>query len=175
MQAAAPSRPSREIAVTFDDLPLRTHVSGGSDTSVAARARMTDRLLATIAKHRVPAIGFVNEGMLARSGRVEPARVVLLRSWVRAGLELGNHSYSHADLHTTPLDAYEADVARGDSVTRVLLAEAGRPAPHWFRHPFLHTGRDTLTRARFERFLAKRGYAVAPVTMDNDDYLFAAA
>ena len=46
----------------------------------------------------------------------------------------------------------------------------------YFRHPFLHVGQDTSSSAaRFEKFLAARGYTVAPVTMDNDDFVYAAA
>jgi peptidoglycan/xylan/chitin deacetylase (PgdA/CDA1 family) len=117
----------------------------------------------------------VNEGKLAPGGRLDARRVALLKQWVDAGLELGNHSYSHFDLHTTPLAKYSADVARGDSVTRALLAAAGKPAPTWFRHPMLHTGRDSATRAKFEQSIAARGYRVAPVTIDNNEYIFAAA
>jgi hypothetical protein len=39
----------------------------------------------------------------------------------------------------------------------------------------LSTGRDSSSRAAFESFLAKHGYAVAPVTMDNDEWIYAAA
>lgn len=170
--AAQPSvaQPSRMVAVTFDDLP---GVAQG-DRSVAAHARITDGVLRHVREQRVPAIGFVNEGKLLTDGRVDPRRVDLLRQWVRAGLELGNHGYSHAGFHTTPVDAYIADVARGDSITRLLLAEAGQ-RPRWFRHPFLHTGRSLEDRMRFEGWLAERGYRVAPVTIDNHDYIFAAA
>jgi peptidoglycan/xylan/chitin deacetylase (PgdA/CDA1 family) len=158
------------VAVTFDDLP---GVAQG-DRSVAAHARITERLLGHLRAHRVPAIGFVNEEKLLTEGRVDPRRVALLRQWAQAGLELGNHGYSHIDFHTSPTDAYIADVLRGDSLTRLVLAEAGR-RPQWFRHPFLHTGRTLDDRRRFEAALAERGYRVAPVTIDNGDYLFAAA
>jgi peptidoglycan/xylan/chitin deacetylase (PgdA/CDA1 family) len=101
--------------------------------------------------------------------------VGLLRRWADAGQELGNHGYSHLDFHSTPVDAYTADVLRGDSVTRRVLADAGGRPPRYFRHPFLHTGRTLEDRGRFEAALAGRGYRVAPVTIDNGDYLFAAA
>ena len=166
-------RAVRQIAVTFDDLPLSTR---RYRDSVAAQERMTTTLLAAVAAHRVPAIGFVNENkLLGAGGGVDDRRVALLRRWADAGLELGNHGWSHLDLHATPLAEYERDVARGDSVTRLVLAAAGRPAPRFFRHPFLHAGRSVETRRDFERFLAARGYRVAPVTVDNYDYVFAAA
>jgi hypothetical protein len=40
---------------------------------------------------------------------------------------------------------------------------------------FLHTGRDLATKTGLETFLADRGYAVAPVTHDNSDWIFARA
>jgi peptidoglycan/xylan/chitin deacetylase (PgdA/CDA1 family) len=167
---APPRQEGRSVAVTFDDLPA---VAQG-DRSVATYERITDGLLRQIAEHGVPAIGFVNEDKLRTEGQVDPRRVATLRRWVDAGLELGNHSYSHIDFHTTPVDAYIADVARGDSVTRIVMQAAGR-RPRFFRHPFLHAGRSMEDRRRFEGFLAERGYRVAPVTIDNYDYLFAAA
>lgn len=168
---AAPLREEgRQVAITFDDLPALAQ----GDRSVATYERITDGLLRALAEHRVPAIGFVNEEKLLTEGRVDARRVATLRRWADAGLELGNHAYSHPDFHTTPVDAYIADVARGDSVTRLVMQSAGR-RPRFFRHPFLHTGRTLDDRRRFETFLAERGYRVAPVTIDNYDYLFAAA
>ena len=169
--AVAPLRQEgRMVAITVDDLPA---IAQG-DRSVATYERITDRLLRAFAEHRVPAIGFVNEEKLLTVGEVDPRRVATLRRWVDAGLELGNHAYSHPDFHTTPVDEYIADVARGDSVTRLVMQGAGR-RPRFFRHPFLHSGRTLEDRQKFEAFLADRGYRVAPVTIDNGDYLFAAA
>jgi peptidoglycan/xylan/chitin deacetylase (PgdA/CDA1 family) len=171
--AGAVAQPlGREIAVTFDDLPVATKVSA---SDIAEQGRITAKLVAAITAHRVPAIGFVIAGSLFRSRRSDPQRIGLLRQWTAAGLELGNHSYSHADLHSMSLEAYEIDVARGDSAIRSILAEAGRPGPRWFRHPFLHTGRDSTTHLRLEEFLTARGYRVGPVTVDNSDYVFSAA
>ena len=55
-----------------------------------------------------------------------------------------------------------------------LLRKAGKEL-RYFRHPFLHTGLSGETRRKFESFLKERGYVVAPVTVDNYDYQFAAA
>jgi peptidoglycan/xylan/chitin deacetylase (PgdA/CDA1 family) len=165
---AWPAAAGREVAVTFDDLP----VAGVLPRDLPASRALTTRLLAAITSHHVPTIGFVNEGKLGDPP--DPGRIALLRLWLDAGADLGNHSYSHLDLNTTPLDRFEADVARGDAVTRALLAERGR-TPRFFRHPFLHTGRELEVRDAFLRFLADRGCRVAPVTVDNDEYIFAAA
>ncbi|MEX0880941.1 MAG: polysaccharide deacetylase family protein [Thermoanaerobaculia bacterium] len=161
----------RRVAVTFDDLPTVSVAAEG----VGADRAMTEKLVTAIRESGAPAIGFVNEGKLASAGGPpEDARVGLLERWLEAGLDLGNHTYSHPDLHRIPLADYESEVVRGDEVTRRLLTARGK-RPRYFRHPFLHTGQDLATKAGLEKFLAARGYAVAPVTHDNSDWIFARA
>jgi len=154
--ASGASAQGRSVAVTFDDLP-------------ASAADITPRLLASIRAQGVPAIGFVNEANLRADRR---ARTAQLRMWVDAGLELGNHTYSHPSAHETPLARYLDEIARGDSVTRLLMAARGA-RPRFFRHPSLHTGRTLAYRDEVHRFLARRGYRVAPVTFDNQEWVFA--
>lgn len=169
--AAAPqAAPVRRMAVTVDDLPVAPpdrHVT-------ATQGRITEELLAVLAAHRVPAIGFVNEKKLEVDGRVEAERVALLERWLKAGFELGNHTWSHPDLHRVSLEEFQTDLVRGESVTRRLLAERGREL-RYFRHPFLHTGRDLETKRALEGFLAERGYRVAPVTVDNSEWIYGGA
>ena len=164
----------RSVAVTFDDLPA-TSVSVVSN-DVAALRENTRKLLSAFRAHRVPVVGFVNEGKLFVEGETAAeveARAALLEMWIAAGFELGNHTFSHPDLNTTPLPEFEANVVRGEPVTRRLLEAAGRKL-RYFRHPFLHVGLELDKRRAFEAFLAARGYTIAPVTIDNDEYVFAA-
>jgi peptidoglycan/xylan/chitin deacetylase (PgdA/CDA1 family) len=163
--AAASPAAAEDVAITFDDLPTLSLV----DSTDYAR-ETTALLLADLTRRHVPATGFVNEGKLEGADR--PARVALLSQWLDAGMDLGNHSYSHLSLTSTPVDAYIADVAKGETVTRALLAARGR-APRYYRHPYLETGATPEIRGRFEGWLADHGYKVAPVTMENSDWLFA--
>jgi peptidoglycan/xylan/chitin deacetylase (PgdA/CDA1 family) len=167
---ARPTAPARRVAVTFDDLPVVSRAF----SSAADHERITRAIVTAIRAHHIPAVGFVNEGKMFRGGVLDSAEVDLLRQWTRAGLELGNHTYSHLDLHSAPTSRYLEEIARGDSVTRLVLSEVGR-TPRYFRHPFLHTGRSLEVRAQVDSVLASRGYRVAPVTIDNSDYVFAAA
>jgi peptidoglycan/xylan/chitin deacetylase (PgdA/CDA1 family) len=155
----------REIAVTIDDLPLN-----GPDVPLPALQAMTDKLLRSLEREGIPAVAFVNESKLYRTGEVD-ARIALLRAWRDSGVELGNHTFSHPSLQTTPLQAFEEDVVRGETVTRMLLKEKGG-TPRWFRHPFLQTGPTAETKKAFEEFLAGRGYRVAPVTVDTNDWMY---
>jgi peptidoglycan/xylan/chitin deacetylase (PgdA/CDA1 family) len=173
--AARTARTARTVAVTFDDLPATR--AGVVANDVASLEALTGKLLSAVRKHNVPAVGFVNEGGLfvegAGPGDVD-GRTGLLRMWVDAGLELGNHTYSHRDLNTMPLDQFQADVLRGETVTRGLLKQKGQEL-RYFRHPFLHVGSDLKVRRAFEAFLSNHGYTVAPVTIDNDEFVYAAA
>lgn len=158
------------IAITIDDLPTASVL--GHDIERAERT--TADLLGALQRAKVPAIGFVNERKLQPEGTIDPRRVALLQQWIDAGFELGNHTYSHPDLHRIDIAEYERDIVRGEAVTRDLMKAAGREL-RYFRHPFLRTGRSAEVRERIDAFLSRRGYSVAPVTLDNSDYVFAAA
>ena len=159
--------PGRRVAVTFDDLPL-----GGPQLGIERMAAMTRKLVGAIAAAEVPAVGFVNEGKIDVEGEVEE-RLAILRMWTDAGLELGNHTYSHPSPHHVPLPEFFDDIVRGEPMTRALMAESGGEL-RYFRHPFLRRGLTLDDKESIDSFLAGRGYTVAPVTMDNVDYLFSA-
>jgi peptidoglycan/xylan/chitin deacetylase (PgdA/CDA1 family) len=159
----------RTIAVTIDDLPV---VSTRRD--IENRREITRKLLSHVKKAKVPAIGFVNENKLYDGDRRDEAQVDLLRMWLDAGLELGNHTYSHRSLNTIPLGDYQADVLKGEAITRELLARKKKTL-RYFRHPFLQTGRSLEIKTQFDAFLAKHGYTIAPISFDNADYIFSRA
>ena len=164
-----PDKPDRRIAMTMDDLPI---VTSAADEQV--RADFVFDLLNAIFRQKLPVIGFVNEGKLRIDGKESQQRVGYLRQWIAAGLELGNHTFSHKDLHQVPADEFERDILNGETVTRALLQKTDRPI-RYFRHPYLHTGTSKEVRDRIDAFLKQHGYLVAPVTIDNSDYVFAAA
>jgi peptidoglycan/xylan/chitin deacetylase (PgdA/CDA1 family) len=155
---------AEDVALTFDDLPTMA-LSPTTDYAAAT----TKELLAGLKRHHFPAVGFVNEVKL--EARDKPERIALLKAWLDAGMDLGNHTYDHPHF-TTDAAAEIADTAKGEVVTRALLAARGR-APHWFRHPYLETGATAEARKTFEAWLAAHGYRVAPVSMENSDWLFA--
>src|SRR5689334_18556728 len=92
----------RFIAVTIDDLPVVS-----TRTDLKNRQEITRKLLAHITKAKMPVIGFVNETKLYTDGKRDEAQVDLLRAWLNAGLELGNHTFSHVNIANVPLEKYE--------------------------------------------------------------------
>src|SRR6266404_865847 len=99
---------SRTIAITIDDLPV---VSTRKD--LKNRQQITRKLLGHITKAKVPAIGFVNENKLFDGDKRDEKQIDLLRTWLAAGLELGNHTFSHKSLNSIALAEYEADFLKG--------------------------------------------------------------
>lgn len=53
------------------------------------------------------------------------------------------------------------------------LVEARGGKVRWFRHPFLHAGRSAEVREQVVEYLAGHGYRVAPVTIDNSEWIYA--
>lgn len=169
----SPVQPQRQIAITFDDLPsVPTY-------PVKELKALTSKLIETLKRNKVPVIGFINEGKLhQRAGspyqhdEVE-ARTSILQLWVEAGFELGNHTYSHLDMFTASAEKFEQDLLAGEKITQKLLI-AREMKIRYFRHPYLNTGASLEMKNAFENILAERKYIVAPVTVDNQDYVFAA-
>lgn len=161
---------TKQVCFTYDDLP----VVGYGITDTTFQEQLTDRLVSALVKNRIPAIGFVNERKMYNMGKVNPVQVELLKAWLDNALDLGNHTFSHPDYNTVTYREFTKDVLRGEILTRKLLQGKGKPLKY-FRHPFLHVG-DTKAKAdSLDAFLKEHQYTVAPVTIDNEDYLFALA
>ena len=166
---SALAQSERKIAITIDDLPVVS-----TRTDLKNRQNITRKLLAQIKRERVPVIGFVNENKLYKNDKLDRDQADLLNMWLNAGLELGNHTYSHRSLNTISLNDYEADFLHGETITKRLLGERGRTI-RYFRHPYLQTGRTMEIKENFGKFLVAHGYAIAPVSIDNGDYIFSRA
>jgi peptidoglycan/xylan/chitin deacetylase (PgdA/CDA1 family) len=158
----------REIVVTVDDLP---GVQTGGDAAAAA-IRVSTKIVGTLKKHGVPAVGFVNAG---RKFPDDPdATQRILKIWTAAGMELGNHTARHSSLHQVSVGEFMADVRKGFEALNSLLGPGAKPL-RYFRYPCLHTGRTLEIRAEVEALLQELNLANAPVTFDNGEWIFAAA
>jgi peptidoglycan/xylan/chitin deacetylase (PgdA/CDA1 family) len=159
---------TRAVAITFDDLP---DINAGFE-SVSEQEAITARLLAALRRSSVPAIGFVNEDKLAdENEQPDPRRVALIERWLDGGFEIGNHTFSHQDLNEVGVDGFEVDVVRGETVIRPMVEKRGMKL-RWFRHPYLDTGKALGDRDRVRSFLTDHGYRVAPVTIDNSEWIY---
>lgn len=157
----------RQVAITIDDLPT------AGARSLSQKKQLTELLISKLVAANIPAIGFVNEKKLGKA-EPKPHNIALLKTWVDAGMELGNHTYSHPKFFDTSLDTYQKEVLLGEQITKKLFSPKAGDV-RYFRHPFLNTGPDMQTRLAFEKFLAAHNYKVAPVTIDNSEWIYSKA
>jgi peptidoglycan/xylan/chitin deacetylase (PgdA/CDA1 family) len=155
-----------QVALTFDDLPGLSLVPDQPYVNY-----LNVMLLRGLKRHRFSATGFVNEDKLDNLDRAQ--QIANLQKWIDAGLDLGNHTFSHDSPNELGAKGYIADIVRGEPVTRGLLQVKGRSL-RWFRHPYLETGTPAAVKEEIETWLSGHGYRIAPVTIDADDWEFAA-
>jgi len=154
----------REVAITLDDLPMAQ--SGVRGCEFGSLQMQTLRLITALLHQRVPLTAFVVGG---ECPELSPEQLrTVLRLWLDAGVELGNHTFSHADLNSVDPAKFEQDILQCDELLRKLPGGA----PHYFRYPMLHLGTTAETKQSVARFLAAHGYTNAPVTFDNSDWMF---
>jgi peptidoglycan/xylan/chitin deacetylase (PgdA/CDA1 family) len=173
-QLAAPGneepRVDRRVVVTVDDLPGAVPGSDNAMGNLPNLRQWNHGVVRALVKHHVPGIGFVIEKKLQVSGERD-ARAAILGEWIQAGLELGNHTYSHTHFNNTTLQQFEDETLRGEVVTKALLGERGQ-SERYFRHPALNMGSTPSDQESFAIFLKDHGYKMAPVTVEDADYEF---
>ncbi|MET0555361.1 MAG: polysaccharide deacetylase family protein [Vicinamibacteria bacterium] len=156
---AARAAERSQVALTFDDLPAHGAMAPGR-----TRSQMTKEIVAALREGKATAFGFINAKTLDSADHED-----VLRVWREAGLPLGNHAFSHMDLHQHTAEAFLADVAANEPVLERLM---GKEDWRWFRFPFLHAGETVEKRLAVEDGLAQKGYRVAEVTIDFSDWAY---
>lgn len=149
------------IALTFDDLPVHGDAPAG-ETALSTVATM----ISVLEKQKITAHGFANGHWVVE----QPPTAAALAQWRQSGLPLGNHGWSHRSLDSITVGQFEDELLRNEP----LLKTAGNSGWRWFRFPFLHEGKDPAARAAARNVLARRGYRIAPVTMDFSDWQWTA-
>jgi len=155
---------AQEVAITFDDLPLKGDLPPGM-----TRVEITRNTLAVLQKRHMPAAyGFVNAQKL--EGNTDAAEA--LKLWTAAE-PVGSHTYSHMNLSENPPAAFAREIEQNEPALELLAAKDGNW--HWLRYPYLHEG-DTVEKRRAVRaYLLAHQYRVAQVTLDWEDYLWNSA
>jgi peptidoglycan/xylan/chitin deacetylase (PgdA/CDA1 family) len=158
--AAGPAARTK-VALTFDDLPVHGPLPPGTTRADVARS-----IVATLKAAKAPATyGFIN----AKGIQDAPETAEFLDIWRAAGHPLGNHTFSHMDLHTNSVEAFAQDTLANE---KTLQASMGSQDWHWFRYPYLREGETAEKRRAVAAFLKDHGYRVAEVTLSFDDYAY---
>jgi peptidoglycan/xylan/chitin deacetylase (PgdA/CDA1 family) len=160
---------TRAVAVTFDDLPYQAATEALCDPAQAMA--LTHDFLAMLEPLDSHATAFVNSAKVceAQAATLLPQ---ILNAWLDAGIDLGNHTANHINIHQVTPEAYLADTDAGAPAIRAVLEARGRTL-RYFRHPYLFTGDTQEKHDAIAAGLTERGYVIAPVTIDNVDWMFA--
>ena len=160
----------KQVCITIDDLPAVTNGIPGFEI----QEEITMGIVSTLKAYNAKAIGYVNEGKLHKNGELDNRLVGLLEQWLKHEQELGNHTYSHPNYHNVSFKDFSRNIKNGERIIKPLAAKYNSEV-RYFRHPYLRIGRSQSHADSLRQFLTANGYTEAPVTIDNDDYLFAAA
>ncbi|MCX7117187.1 MAG: polysaccharide deacetylase family protein [Legionellales bacterium] len=140
----------RELALTIDDLPFVGESKNFHLNLILDALKGAD----------IPATGFV----IAKE--VTASTMETLKKFHGAGLTLGNHTRSHANLNNMSSQAYINDIASADVILSELLTR-----PKFFRYPYLVMG-EGQKKENIKEYLSSQHYLIAPVTVDSKDFVF---
>lgn len=140
----------REIAITIDDLPF---VGESKNFHL-------DMIINSIKANEIPATGFVI------AGEISANNWQMLHKFREAGLGLGNHTFSHANLNRMNSDNYIQEIETADKILAPVLTE-----PKYFRYPYLAMS-EGAKKAKVLDYLAAKNYQIAPITIDSRDFVF---
>ena len=157
----------RKMAVGFVSIPPVDRMENPPKDADATMRLLIEKLKA----HRVPAIGFVQGGMISDGEKMYPVRTEIVRTWRDAGFEIGIGGYKHIWFYDTPFDEYIANVEKNERITKQILAEKNLSL-RYFSYPFLNTGKTMDDRNRFENWLNARGLNSVKYTFDNQEWMY---
>lgn len=153
------SKEPKQIAITFDDLPVHGPLPPGE-----TRLEVAHQIIQALkAAHVPPTYGFVN----AQRVQDQPTTVDVLAAWRKAGFPLGNHTWSHMNLDQASLQDFESDLEKDEPLLKLQMNGADW---HWFRFPYLAEGNTIEKKTGIRVYLAQHGYKIAGVTMSFADY-----
>jgi len=146
------------VALTFDDLPAGGGLHVGQ-TRTGTATRLAGELRAN---HLKGVYGFV----IGSDIDDDPDTQGALRIWLDAGMNIGNHTWSHPELTAVSAADYIHEIALDEPALRQY---AGDRDWRWFRYPYLEEGDTLAKRDAVRGWLFAHGYRVAQVTLNFQD------
>jgi peptidoglycan-N-acetylglucosamine deacetylase len=151
--------PHPVVALTFDDLPAAGSLPAGQN-----RTKVATALAAELKANRLEGTyAFLNAVKLEN----DPDSQQALRAWLDAGMNIGNHTWSHLGLNDNTAEAFEHDIALDEPA---LEQYAEVRDWHWLRFTYLAEGNTVEKRRAVRQWLSEHRYRTAEVTLDFSDY-----
>ncbi len=145
--------------MTVDDLPVHSDLPRG-----VSRVDIVRKMLKSLRSNSIPEVyGFINAYWLEK----EPALAEIFQLWTEAGFPLGNHTYSHKNLNDVSVAEFQNEIIKNENA---LQAYSGQMPWKYFRFPFLGEGGSRRKHSEIRSFLQQRGYTIAEVSLDFQDW-----
>jgi len=167
----AQSKPkNKKMAIGFVSIPPLDRMADAPKDADATMRLLIEKLKA----HKVPAIGFVQGGMISDGEKLFPMRAEIVRTWRDAGFEIGIGGYKHIWFYHTEFEDYVANAEKNERITKRILDEKNLPL-RYFSYPFLNTGKTADDQNKFESWLNNRGLRSVKYTFDNQEWMYSHA
>lgn len=147
---------TQQVAITFDDLPFG-YSYGYSD---AEKIKAMDNILAILTDFDIQATMLITTGNLSENTQAILDRVK------NAGHQLGNHAHRHYNFNNVSANRYIADIDSCKLIAGKWLNS------NYFRYPMLRRGNTIAKRDSVYAFLKESGYVIAPVSIDNNEWIY---
>lgn len=156
---ASLSQAAIKVAITVDDLPTHGPLPAG-----VTREQIAKKMTETLRKHKVPEVyAFINAGKVEKKNE----SVEVLKTWRKAGFPLGNHTYLHEDINKVSVEDFKKSIDLNEPLLKKL---SGKTDWKYFRYPYLREGETMETRNSVRQYLKDKGYKIAQVTIDFEDW-----
>lgn len=147
------------VAVTIDDLPRHSRMPADGN-----RVEIARKMLTALKRQGVPEVyGFIN----AQKLEGDPELSEILKLWVSNGYPLGNHTYSHKSLNKIAIGDFKKEI---DDNEKALQEFGAKYDWKYFRYPYLNEGNTLEKRNAIRSYLKEKGYKIAQVTIDFEDW-----
>lgn len=160
----------KKLAIGFVSIPPVDR-SANPPKDADATARL---MIEKLKSHKIPAIGFVQGGMISDGEKFYPVRANIVRLWRDAGFEIGIGGFRHIWFYDNSYEDYVANVEKNERITKEILAEKNLPL-RYFSYPFLNTGKTSEDRVKFETWLSARNLTPVKYTIDNNEWMYSYA
>lgn len=157
----------KHVALTLDNVP-----AGGKQVNLSWTQGYNYSGARALEESRMPLVGFVNEkDLIAPKERDE--RVAMVGSWLLAGAEIGNGTFSDIPLgQVQSREWFENDVSYGERVIRSLVRDF-EDTLRYFRFPQMDLhGVEAACLDSLQDFLDEKGYTPVTATIRFDDEQF---
>lgn len=146
---------AQQVAITIDDFPFRRMGLPKKDES-----EMIEKLYDHLDRFGIKATGFLN------SGRLKPENENGLRDFLKRGHKFGNHTHRHLNIDKVGANIFIADIDSGWVNGKNYINT------NYFRYPYLRRGNTLERRDSVYAHLNKNGYTIAPISIDNNEWIY---